>query len=202
MEMHNPSLDALEKRAYRTVVDHGFFDLLLAAAIVVLTLVFVLSKWFVLALFPIVLFKTWAQAAFNREIVEPRIGHVRLAPSRLDQISTARKTSAGVLFVLAFIVARLGDWPPLSTIAPLAWLSNTPQVYMAVIAGAATGVTGWLFGLPRFIAYGFLVVAAPSMAVVAGMPAGTGWATASLIILITGCGLLIRFLRENPVDGG
>jgi len=200
--MKTPTLHALEKRAYRTAVDHGFFDLLLAAAVAALTLVFAVSPWFVLALFPLAIAKQPLLRRFNREFVEPRIGHVRLGPSRLEQIGTARKTAAVALFGLAFVVARLGDLPsPVSASAPMVWLAETPQLQLAIIAGIGTAVAGWLFGLPRFLAYGGLIVLAPFLATIAGQPAGTGWAIATLLILAAGGRVLYRFVRGNPEIG-
>ena len=197
--MQTASLDALEKRAYRTAVDHGFFDLLLAVAVMTFTLVFAVSWWFVLALFPLVMGKQWLLGAFTRKVVGPRVGHVRLGPVRLEQISSARKTAALVFFGLAFVVARLGELAaPVLTAAPLVWLADTPQFQMAIIAGVGTAVAGWLFELPRFMAYGLVIVLAPLLAALASLPAGTGWAIATLIILAAGSRVLYRFLADNP----
>jgi len=197
--MQTSSLDALEKRAYRTAVDHGFFDLLLAAAVAVFTLVFTVWTWSVLALFPLLMGKQWLLGVFNRKVVEPRVGHVRLGQVRLEQISTARKATALAFFGLAFVGARLGELvAPLVTAAPLVWLADTPQFQMAIIAGVGTAVAGWLFELPRFMSYGLVILLGPLLAAVAGLPAGTGWAVATLIVGAAGCRVLIRFLRDNP----
>jgi len=197
--MESARLDSLEKRTYRAAVDHGFFDLLLAAGVAVFTLVFAVWTWCVLALFALVMGKQWLLGAFNSKLVEPRVGHVRLAPVRLAQISTARKTAALVFFGLAFVVARLSELAaPVVTAAPLVWLADTPQFQMAIIVGAGTAIAGWLFELPRFMAYGVVIVLAPLLAALAGLPAGTGWAVAALIILIAGARVLYRFLSENP----
>jgi hypothetical protein len=76
---------------------------------------------------------------------------------------------------LSFIVARLGDLAsPVWSSAALVWLAETPQFQMAIIAGAATAVAGWLFGLPRFMAYGLVILLLPLLAALAGLPAGTG----------------------------
>ncbi|NBD96240.1 MAG: hypothetical protein GVY11_07190 [Gammaproteobacteria bacterium] len=197
--MQTSNLEALEKRVYRSSVDHGFFDLLLAGAVAIFTLMFTASPWFVLALFPLVMGKGWLLGVFNRRVVEPRVGHVRLGTARLEQISTARKTAAIAFFGLSLIVARLGDlaspvWPS----AALVWLAETPQFQMAVIAGAATAVAGWLFGLPRFMAHGVVIVLAPLMAALAGLPAGTGWAIATVVVATIGARLLYRFVADNP----
>lgn len=200
--MQTANLDALEKRSYLTAVDQGFFDLLLAATVAAFTLVFAVSPWFVLALFPLVIAKQPLLKLFNREVVEPRVGHVRLGPTRLEQISTARKTAALALFGLAFIVARLGDVEsPISTAAAIVWLAETPQFQIAIIFGIGTAIGGWLFGLPRFMIYGLLIVLAPWLAAVADLPAGTGWAFATLLILAIGCRELYRFVRDNPETG-
>ncbi|MEX2500417.1 MAG: hypothetical protein WD397_16240 [Wenzhouxiangellaceae bacterium] len=197
--MQTSNLDALEKRTYRTAVDHGFFDLLLAAAMAAFTLVFVVSPWFVLALFPLVIAKQPLLRLFNREVVEPRAGHVRLGPMRLEQISTARKTAALVFIGLAFIVVRLGDTEsPISTAAPIAWLAGNGQIQMAIIIGVGTAVAGWLFRLPRFMTYALVTVLAPVVASLGGLPAGTGWTISTLFVLTGGCRVLYRFIHENP----
>lgn len=197
--MQTSRLEALEKRAYRTAVDHGFFDLLVAAALAALALVFSVSPYFVLALFPLVIAKQPLLRLFNRKVVEPRAGHVRLGPMRLEQIGTARKTAALVFFGLAFVVARLGDMAsPISTAAPIVWLADNGQVQIAIIFGVGTGITGWLFRLPRFMAYAMLIVLAPVVASLSGLPAGTGWAIAALLVLMAGCRVLYRFIHENP----
>jgi len=200
--MNADALKQLEQNAYRTAVDHGFFDLLLAAAVAILTLVFVTTPWFMLALFPLVIAKRPLLQLFNRKVVEPRVGHVRLGPVRLEQISTARKTAALALFGLAFVVARLDDLEsPISMAASLAWLDKTPQFQLAIIFGVGTAIAGWLFRLPRFMAYGTLIVLAPLAAAIAGQPAGTGWAIATLLILAAGGRVLVRFVRGNPEVG-
>jgi len=200
--MNATTLNQLERNAYRHTVDHGFFDLLLATAVSAFALVFAASPWFVLALFPLVIAKRPLLEIFNRGIVEPRVGHVRLGPNRLEQITTARKTAALVLFGLAFIVARLGDLEsPISTTAPMVWLAATPQFQIAILIGVGTAVAGWLFGLPRFLAYGLVIVLAPFVAALAGLPAGTGWAIATLLILAAGGRVLYRFVRDNPESG-
>lgn len=200
--MQTSNLEALERRAYRAAVDHGFFDLLLAAAMAAFTLVFVVSPWFVLALFPLVIFKQPLLRLFNREIVEPRAGHVRLSPVRLEQISTARKAAALAFFGLAFVVARLGDMEsPISAAAPMVWLAQTPQLQIAIIIGVGTAAAGWLFGLPRFLVYGLLITLGPLLAAAADLPAGTGWAIATLLILAAGCRALYRFISNNPEAG-
>jgi len=196
------TLEKLEAVTYRATVDHGFFDLLLAAAVACLALVFAVTQWFVLALFPLVMAKQPLLRLFNRRVAEPRLGHVRLGPKRLEQISIARKTTALAFFGLAFVVARLGDLEsPISTAAPLVWLAETPQFQLAIIVGVGTAVAGWLFDLPRFMAYGALIVLAPLLAALAGLPAGTGWAIATLLILTAGGRVLYRFVRGNPETG-
>jgi len=200
--MKPTTLNDLEQNAYRTAVDHGFFDLLLATAVAILTLVFVTTPWFMLALFPLVIAKRPLRQLFNRKVVEPRVGHVRLGPVRLEQISTARKTAALALFGLAFVVARLDDLEsPISMAASMAWLDKTPQFQLAIIFGVGTSIAGWLFRLPRFMAYGALIVLAPFVAAIAGQPAGTGWAIATLLILAAGGRVLVRFVRGNPELG-
>ncbi|MDT8409282.1 MAG: hypothetical protein RQ741_06760 [Wenzhouxiangellaceae bacterium] len=202
MPIQAPSLDVLEQRTYRTAVDHGFFDLLLAAAVAVFALVFTLSQWFVLALFPLVLAKQPLLKLFNRRVVEPRAGHVRLSPMRLEQISTARKAAALAVFGLAFIVARLGDMDsPIVSTGPMAWLAETPQFQMAIIVGVGTAAAGWLLRLPRFISYGLLIVLTPLLAAITGLPAGIGWITATLLISAAGCRVLYQFVGNNPETG-
>ena len=200
--MNSTQLETLERDAYHARVDHGFFDLLLAAAAAAFALTIAVSSWFAMALFPLVIFKQPLLRLFNREIVEPRVGHVRLSPKRLEQISTARKAAALGFLVLAFVVAHLGDLvSPISTSAPMVWLAGTPQFQLAIIFGVGTGIAGWLFALPRFMAYGALIVLTPLLATAAGQPAGTGWAIATLLILAAGWRVLYRFLRGNPEAG-
>lgn len=200
--MRANTLEKLETAAYRAAVDHGFFDLLLAAAVASLALVFAVTPWFVLALFPLVIAKQPLLRRFNRRVVEPHVGHVRLTPSRLEQISTARKSAAVALFGLAFIVARLGDMEsPISTVAPMVWLAETPQFQLALIAGVGTAAAGWLFDLPRFLGYGLVILLAPFLAAIADLPAGTGWAIATLVILAAGGRVLFRSLRSDAAIG-
>ncbi len=201
--MPTETLDALEKRTYLAAVDHGFFDLLLACAVTIFTLVVAVSAWFVLLLFPLVIFKQPMLKRFEQAFVEPRTGHVRLAAVRLDRISTARKTAALVFLGLVFIAARLGDldWPILGA-APFALLADTPQAQIAILIGLGTAIAGWLFQMPRFIGYGIVIVSAPLLAAIADLPAGTGWAFAACIVLAAGVGVMVRFDRSNAVDHG
>lgn len=197
--MQSARLDSLEKRTYRAAVDHGFFDLLLGVAAVIFTLALAVSPWFMLAVVALVIGKRALLKGFNRRVVEPRAGHVRLGPARLEQIGTARKSAALAFFGLALVVARLGDVAsPISSAAPLVWLSGNPEFQLAIIVGVCAAVAGWLFELPRFMAYGLLIVLVPFVGAVAGLPAGTGWAIATLVILASGCRVLYRFVSDNP----
>ena len=197
--MQTTSLDALEKRAYRAAVDHGFFDLLLAVVVAIFALTVAVWPWFILALFALVLAKRPLMATFNRHVVEPRMGHVRLGSVRLDQISTARKTAALAIFGLGLIVARLDDIGATSAIGPIVWLGDHKQVQIGIIAGVGIGVIGRLFQLPRFLAYALVVLCMPVAASLAGLPAGTGWAIATLIMVAAAGAIVLRFVRNNPV---
>jgi len=197
--MQSSSLDALEKCAYRAAVDHGFFDLLLAVAVALFALTLAVWPWFVLGLLPLVMAKRMLLATFNRHVVEPRVGHVRLGPVRLDQISTARKTAALAVFGLGVIVARLDEIGATSAIGPMVWLGDHKQVQIGIIAGVGIGVIGWLFQLPRFLAYALVVLCLPIATSLAGLPPGTGWALATLMVVAAACIILGRFVRNNPV---
>ena len=199
MHMQSSSLDALEKRAYRAAVDHGFFDLLLAVAVALFALTLAVWPWFVLGLFPLVMAKRMLLATFNRHVVDPRVGHVRLGPVRLDQISTARKTAALAIFGLGLIVVRLDEIGATSGIGPMVWLGDHKQVQFGIIAGVGIGVIGWLFQLPRFLAYALVVLSMPVATSLAGLPAGTGWAIATLIVAVAAGAIVRRFVRNNPV---
>ena len=99
--------------------------------------------------------------------------------------------------------ARLGNLQATDTAwAPLAWLAETPSVQMALIVGTATALAGWLFDLPRFLAYGAIIVLAPLLAAVTGWPAGTGWAVATGVIAVAALRVLTLFLRARSAERG
>ena len=197
--MTSETLERLEQSAYRRVVDHGFFDLLLAVVVAIFALTVAVWPWFILALFGLVLAKRPLMATFDRHVVEPRVGHVRLGPVRLDQISTARKTAALAVFGLGLIVARLDDIGATLGIGPMLWLGDHKQIQIGIIAGVGIGVIGWLFQLPRFLAYALVVLCMPVATSLAGLPAGTGWAIATLIVAVAAGAIVRRFVRNNPV---
>ncbi|MCA1780241.1 MAG: hypothetical protein LC637_12925 [Xanthomonadaceae bacterium] len=197
--MTSETLERLERSAYRSVVDHGFFDLLLAVVVAIFALTVAVWPWFILALFALVLAKRSLLATFNRHLVEPRVGHVRLGSVRLNQISTARKSAALAIFGLGLIVARLDEIGATSAIGPMLWLGDHKQVQIGIIAGVGIGVIGWLFQLPRFLAYALVVLCMPVAASLGGLPAGTGWAIATLIVAVAAGTILLRFVHNNPV---
>lgn len=198
--MQISNLDALERRAYQATVDHGFFDLLLAAAVAVFALTVAVSPWCILAMFPLVIAKRPLLKAFNRHVVEPRVGHVQLSPVRLEQISTARKTAALALIGLSLFINRVGDLvAPLGDSGPLVWLGNHAEVQIALVAGLAIALLAWLFRLPRFFAYSLVVPAVPAATAAAGLPPSTGWVISTLIVLAAATSVLVRFVHRNPV---
>lgn len=193
--MNSPTPDKLEYQAYRTVTDHGFYDLLLGAGLIVFTLAIITSPWATLVVIPLILAKQPLLKGFSHRIVEPRIGHVRLNAVRMDQISTARKVAAIAFFGVAFTIHRLEE-----TARPFVWLDDHAPVQMALIAGIAIATTGWLFGLHRFLLYALVVLVAPIATTLAGLPGGFGWMIATLIVLCAGGFVLYRFLQCNPVE--
>lgn len=193
--MTSTNLEKLERAAFRTSVDHGFFDLLLGAILVALTLAMLLSPWIALVVIAFVIAKRPLLKAFNRRVVEPRVGYVRLSSMRLDQISNARKAAALAFFGIAFIIHRLEE-----TARPFVWLDDHAPMQIALIAAITIATAGWLFQLRRFMFYAVVVALTPALAVWSGLQAVTGLTVATLIVL--GCGGigLYQFVHRNPVQ--
>lgn len=194
--MQSP-LDALERNAYRDVVDHGYFDLLAGLFLLGFGLVIALDEpWLALINVAVLVAGKIGTGPFVKRVVAPRTGIVRLSRTRLDELANHKKA-----VTLAFIVAVL----VLGRFEEAAWFPETlarhPELQLGLVTAGALALVGWLFRIWRFFLYGGLIAIAPAVQVGSGLPAGTGWIVAAVTVLLAGGLVLAAFLRANRLEG-
>lgn len=195
--MQSSSLDALERNAYRDIVDHGYFDLLAGLFLLGFGLVIALDQpWLALINIAVVVAGKFGAARFLERVVAPRTGVVRLSPTRLDELANHKKSIVLAFFVAVLVLGRFEE---------AAWfpevLARNPELQLGLVTAGAFALVAWLFRLWRFFLYGGLIAIAPAVQAGSGLPAGTGWIVAAVTVLLAGVLVLATFLRANPLEG-
>jgi len=194
MHMQISNLDALEQRAYRTVVDHGLFDVVIGAFLVAIGLMLHAD----LDYMPEVVFFIGVVALeqARRRLIEPRIGHVRLRAERRARLKAWRW-----LTLLALVVAVLGVF----ALRGLGWIDYPDNARPLVVTGCFAlplALAAWLFGFRRWSVYAATVFAGGIIEWRFSLPYGSSWYFSGGLVVVAGLALLLRFVREHPANDG
>ena len=199
--MDASNLAALEKKAYRSVVDDGVIDICLGFFMLVFGLVLATDiHLFGTVDLPIFLFlliyPLWR--GLRKRVIEPRIGYVRLRADRMAQIKRNKKTIVYAFFWLmlgmAALLSRDAGW-----VAPL-------QDVKVILIGCAMGVpialAAALLHVRRWWFHTVIAIAGPIVEHFGGLPAGSGWLASGAVIVAIGGFVLMTFLRDytTPAD--
>ena len=147
-----------EKKVFRSVVDDGLWDVLLATLVSMWALAPLLSRW---------MGDFWSSAAFlpvlavvylivrflRRRVVEPRVGVVRFGEKR-----QARLRTFTVVMLVLNIVLFVGGLVAAVSPIPRGW---SVTLGAAIVPLALFSIAARLLDFPRLFAYGLLLAAAP-----------------------------------------
>lgn len=175
-------IQTLERTLYRTVVDHGVWDMVLGVSLLAIGGSIAAGVPAVGAIaggavFPVGYLLTQRAAA--------RVGHVQFRPERVRRLRHAR--AVVLTAIVALLVGLLLAGPRLHSLVKTGILLATPM-----------SVAAYLFEIARFHAY----AAAILLAVAGVLLGGARWELALILpgTAILACGLvvLVRFLRRYP----
>lgn len=192
--MQTSSLDALEKRAYRRVVDHGVFDVLIGAFLVAIGLMLHADLDYMPAIVFFVGVVAFEQA--RQRLIEPRIGHVRLRAERRARLKTWRW-----LTLLALVAAVFG----VLAMRGLGWIDYPDNTRPLVVTGCFAlplALAAWLFGIHRWFVYAAIILAGGVIEWRFGLAFGTSWYFSGGLVVVAGLLLVLRFVRKHPADDG
>jgi hypothetical protein len=191
----------LEQQAYMRYHQDGLLELFIGLGILFFGLMMLFDQDFPLAAAWVVLWVPMWTAA-KRSVTARRISH--------DQISRGQDAGlwrAGVLvtavLLLSVVAAMLILWGRVTGIIP-AWFETGLREYLMLILGLGgslvIGVAAWTSGLSRLYAYALLTAVAFVGGYLLNAPIALAVAVVGGIITLWGLGMLVRFVREHPVQ--
>lgn len=193
-----------EKKVFRSVVDDGLWDLVLASWISVLAIAPLLSVrmgdfWSSALMVPVVGVVFAIAWILRRRVVRPRVGVIRLGRER-----RARLRTFTVLMLAANVVFFVGGLVAAVVAPPTGW---SVPIGFSIVALAIFSAAGFTLDFPRLYGYGLLLASAALIgewlfregyASHHGFPVCFG--TVAIVMAVTG---LVRFLslaRRTPPD--
>jgi len=187
-------LGAREKGVYRASFEDGLLDAFCGLGLALMGVAWIFDIVALGPIAPAVLISIWPLA--RRRIVEPRTGFVRFSPERearekhkvIGFIGIGCGTLvAGIVVYLAVRGGGTAGWGHL--------VAGLPALLLAV--GAV--IAGLAIGLPRFLGYAGLLVAAGAATIHWHLDPGWSLLAGGLAILGVGVFLLAGFVRRHPM---
>jgi hypothetical protein len=203
-------LRQVQKRIYQmTSFEDGLWDLLLgliflALAIYPLTRELLGPEWNVVLFLVVLGILVVVQLTLRRFISLPRIGYARARRSPKVRLLVFF-TALMVLITLGLLLVTLLG--PGSEAAPTSLASSgrnyTVEIVLVLVMGGLFSAMGYIFGVGRLYAYGWLIglanLASVYMTHTAGWTFNLPLAVVAGLIMLIGAILLSRFLRKYPV---
>jgi hypothetical protein len=186
--MDEQDLAALEHRSYRAM-DDGLWDILLGLFLLAFPIGDLTDFPFLPPLAGVAAVVNWR--ALRKSITEPRVGYVRLHPSRLSRLRRAQCITAAALALTILGVLglqALGQRGMLQVPEPFRPIAGSLMLAIPIAAAA------FLFEVRRMYVYAVLIVAA----FVPGRPL-IGLGAAGIVIIASGLYVLISFIRRYPL---
>jgi len=190
------NLKSIEKQVFRAYWDDGLLDLFGAIAVLFIGMSWIIEMPVFGAMVPALLVPLWIP--LRQRLVEPRLGLVEFSDERVqrntERLRSVAVFGAGTLVLaiaLYFARLRLGINPTVPLIAAL------PALLIAVLAA----MTAFLIATPRFMLYAAVLALTGVAGALLGLEPGPILAIAAVPLLVVALLVLVRFLRDNPVDG-
>lgn len=190
---HDDHIVDLERRTFQLFSTDGSVDLVLGLGLIALGV-----SWHVDGVAePVIVFLSWLflltlWRSLRRRMVEPRIGHVRLHPSRMKRLRRGKVALCGMfvasMLVLLTVKLVVPDWGrSISSFAYVFWCG-------IVTAG------GHVLEFPRLYAYGGLMATSFVVSRFVGLPHEYGTIATGIIVTLTSMVIVARFIQRHPVQ--
>ena len=194
----SPSLKELERRVWLRTFEHGLWDaaiglLLLSFGAGILTGFYWLSAIVVPVGLP-------AMRELARRAIVPRIGQVLFRGRRKRSIARVQMILGALVLLGAGMFAFTGIATRDTAPEWMTWVRSHFVIVIGLIWGGALAVAGWAVDLPRFYAYGALLLGALIGVDLSTTGYHLGYALVAVggLIALVGIGLFVRFLRRYP----
>lgn len=188
-------LKQVERKMYLSYQEDGLIDIALGIVVLGFGLTMLVGSFLLLILAWISVALVWPA---KRLLTYPRLGHVRFTPER------RRKLSAGVLglfllgIVALLLVVTVSVVPRETSLSSGPWYLNPQGLLLGLLMAMLPILIAVFFRVRRFFVYALVVflpwLASFSIPLQPELPV----VLAAGIILLSGIGLLTRFLRQFP----
>ena len=201
------SLKSAERKAFRTTLADGLWDIFIACIFLQFAIAPLLSEtlgdfWSSAVFLPVwglVILAIWLTRKY---VVSPRIGQATFGVVRkkkLRMFTTIMLALNIILFVAGLVVALVVSFQDR---AQLAWLIS---LFLGGFVLMGFSLAGYLLDTPRFYLYGLMLLIAPPVGewlyqqhgfTHHGYPAVFGFSAG--VMILTGLVLFLRLLKNNP----
>ncbi len=192
------NLGTIEQRVYRTYWNDGLLDLFATVGVLGIGISWIVGFPVGGAIVPAMLVPLWGP--FRQRFVEPRLGMVEFSDAREQRNANMLKLAVLLglgVFALSVTLYVLRDRLALDPSVQL--VAGLP----AALLGLLAVITAILVASVRFLVYSaVLVVIAGVIGALNGWEPGLILVEAGAIMLIVALAVFVRFLQDNPADGG
>jgi len=190
-------LREIEKRNYRATFEDGTAELLIGVWLIAFGLLLRTDYSFIGAVLPALLIPIWRD--LHRRVSESRLGYVELGEERRQQ-TVASNVRLGLMVMAtlvggALVYVRVVQTGAVGGPKPL----GLGAVPLGVAIAALIGGAGWMYGIPRMIAYAAMVASVFVAGHLIGLYPPVYVALSGVPLLICGVVVLARFVRRYPV---
>jgi hypothetical protein len=185
------NLKEIQQKVYMSFFQDGLWDIFLGLFILGWGLAILTDLAYLIGAFFIgIYFAVWG---VKKRLTYPRIGYVRFGAASRRRI-TGRFVILGTVVLLLGVMAALlwgiGKRPQ--------WLADYfPLIFNGMLAAVVCFVAYWA-RVNRFYAYAALIFLGAVLHLWVGIPWEFGFIGAGGIIMLTGLGILVSFLRKYP----
>lgn len=186
------------KKYYLGYHQDGLLDIFLALGMLFSVVALSFGTWWLATILPALFWPLWISA--KEIITAPRLAGLRVSREQVSQGRTAilGLTIVGVVaFLLGIVMFMLFSFDR----APMGltnWLRENFLSVMGVISGFILALTALLGRIPRYYTYALLAVLVGVGGPLLNIKPSLYTATFSLIMLLSGIVVLLRFTRTHP----
>lgn len=183
------NLKEIQRKVYMTFFQDGVWDIALGIFLLCWGLMMI-ADFFAVAGGVFVTFY-FLVFAFKRWLTYPRIGYVKMAEARKQQVRIV--IAGAVLFLLGLAVSAafaLGERPD--------WLSEYFIFLLGCMFAAVISIIAFWWKVNRWYAYAVVLVIGVAFHQWLGTPEEMSFIVLGAIVIISGAGFLLHFLRKYP----
>jgi hypothetical protein len=178
----------------------GFYVLLFALGILLLTMTD-FSTWFVIpAIFPAIMVPIWISA--KKQLTMPRIGYVKFRSGGSNKLMAVflglMVAGLGVFMVFGFGAFMGQGW----TVTLRNLIFQNGMIVIGVGAAIISSIFAYTMGLNRLYIYGLLALVLFWTSHFMAIPFAYPILTSGLTIVVNGFTLLVQFIKKYPLPKG